>query len=55
MAGYPSVADLKDFARSEIPTADDSLYTTALSADGRPGNRNYPGVHPIVGNLGRGR
>jgi hypothetical protein len=32
MAGYPSVADLKDFARSEIPTADDSLYATALSA-----------------------
>lgn len=32
MAGYPSVADLQDFARSEIPTADTALYTTALSA-----------------------
>ena len=32
MADFPTVADLKDFARSEIPTADDSLYTSALAA-----------------------
>jgi len=32
MADFPTVVDLKDFARSEIQTADDSLYSTALSA-----------------------
>lgn len=32
MADFPTVAELKDFARSEIQTADDSLYTSALAA-----------------------
>lgn len=32
MADFPTVADLQDFARSEIPTADTVLYTSALAA-----------------------
>lgn len=32
MADFPTVADLQDFARSEIPTADTALYTSALAA-----------------------
>jgi hypothetical protein len=32
MSTLPVVSDLKDFARSEIPTADDSLYSSALNA-----------------------